>query len=303
MKVSKWKQRARYRETQEKVLEALAQAYGRTEYLDKILKEITDEMWDELQPELQMILEKYLEDPDAQIDISKYPAIRMALVEVERRQHWRLLEYYWIGYNVITESLVSTYQKASKDTYAIMRQTPMWENQAVDERRRTSAQVRITDTYITSEVLPIPWCQDNKVYSQRLYGHVAQFQEKLDYVLYEGVVKGRGMEWMTEAWQQLVGASAYNTARLLKTETMAMYNRGLKDSYLEMGVEYVEIVGDAECGGICLDYVDGDPIPLEEADINVELPPYHPNCACSFVAYEEIKLVENPEEDEENLEE
>jgi hypothetical protein len=49
--------------------------------------------------------------------------------------------------------------------------------------------------------LPIPWCQDNKVYSQRLYGHVAQFQEKLDYVLYEGVVKGRGMEWMTEAWQ------------------------------------------------------------------------------------------------------
>ena len=70
-----------------------------------------------------------------------------------------------------------------------------------------------------------------------------------------------------------------------------MYNRGLKDSYLEMGVEYVEIVGDAECGGICLDYVDGDPIRLEEAEINDDLPPYHPNCACSFVVWEE----ENPE--------
>jgi hypothetical protein len=110
MNVSKRKQLARYRETQEKVLEALAEAYGKTDYLYKVLKEITDEMWDELRPELQMILEKYLEDPHMKIDISKYPAIRLALVEAERKQHWRLLEYFWIGYNVITESLAETYK-------------------------------------------------------------------------------------------------------------------------------------------------------------------------------------------------
>lgn len=299
MNVSKRKQLARYRETQEKVLEALAEAYGKTDYLYKVLKEITDEMWDELRPELQMILEKYLEDPHMKIDISKYPAIRLALVEAERKQHWRLLEYFWIGYNVITESLAETYKQASKDTYLIMNEIPAWENSKIDATLRASAEIRITDTYITSEVLPIPWCKDGKVYSQRLYGHIANFQSKLDYVLREGITNGRGMEWMTEAWRKLVGASAYDTARLLKTETMAMYNRGLKDSYLEMGVEYVEIVGDAECGGICLDYVDGDPIPLEDAEINVELPPYHPNCACSFVSYEETKIVEeNADEDE-----
>lgn len=296
MYVSKWKQRARYRETQEKVLEALALAYTKTDYLDQILKEITDEAWEELRPELQMIIEKYLKDPHMQLDISKFPAIRMTLVEIERKQLWRWTEYCWLGYQVITDSLVETYQKASQDTYAIMQLVPLWQDQSVDQGRRTAAEVRITDTYIKSDILPIPWCSDGKVYSQRLYEHVSNFQQKLDYVLYEGVVKGRGMEWMTEAWRKLVGASAYDTARLLKTETMAMYNRGLKDSYLEMGVEYVEIVGDAECGGICLDYVDGDPIPLEEAEINVELPPYHPNCACSFVAYEEVKIVENLEE-------
>ena len=86
----------------------------------------------------------------------------------------------------------------------------------------------------------------------------------------------------------MTGASAYDTARLLKTESMAMWSRSAKDTYLEMGVEYVEIVGDAECGGICLDYVGGDAIPLAEAEINDDLPPYHPNCACSFVAYEDV---------------
>lgn len=326
MNISKRKQLARYRETQERVLAALAKAYVRTDDLYSILKEITDEMWDELRPELQMILEKYLEDPHMQIDLSRYPAIRTAMLEAQQKQHWRLLEYYWIGYNVITESLIETYQQSSADAYALMGLLPLWERETptMEEVQKAALgiepqplqqytvqlnvnavapEVRITDTYITSSILPIPWCQDGKVYSQRLYGHVANFQSKLDFVLREGISNGRGMEWMEKAWRQLVGATAYDTARLLKTETMAMYNRGLKDSYLEMGVEYVEIVGDAECGGICLDYVDGDPIPLEDADINVELPPYHPNCACSFVSYEETKIVEeNVDEDEENLE-
>ena len=197
MNVNRYKQRARYRETQEKVLEALASAYMKTDYLDKILKEITDEMWEELRPELQMILEKYLEDPHMKIDLSRYPAIQMALVEAERKQHWRLLEYFWIGYNVITDSLVETYKQSSADAYALMGLLPLWERESptMEEVRRAaqgnvdiptyqitietptqiSASIRITDTYIKSDILPIPWCQDGKVYSQRLYGHVANF--------------------------------------------------------------------------------------------------------------------------------
>ena len=96
------------------------------------------------------------------------------------------------------------------------------------------------------------------------------------------------MEWMEKAFRELTGASAYDTARLLKTESMAVWSRATKDTYLEMGVEYVEIVGDAECGGICLDYV-GEALPLADAIIGDDLPPYHPNCACSFCAYTEFE--------------
>ena len=158
-----------------------------------------------------------------------------------------------------------------------------------------NAAIQVTDTYITEKVLNIPWCQDGKVYSQRLYGHVAQFQQKLAYVLEEGISKGKGMDWMMESWRKLTGSTAYDTARLLKTETMAMWSTATKAAYLEMGIEYVEIVGDAECGGICLDYVDGAPIPLAEAEIGDLLPPYHPNCACSYVAYEETVEIPSDE--------
>jgi len=83
-----------------------------------------------------------------------------------------------------------------------------------------------------------------------------------------------------------VGAAAYGAKVLIRTETMATQAKATKDAYLEAGIERVEIIGDAECGGICLDYMDG-PIELNGAAVGVELPPYHPNCACSFCAYDE----------------
>lgn len=276
---------------QRQVLSALADAYKRTADLYKVLEEIMDEMWEQLEPELQTIIEKYLRDPYTgdirKIDLSKYPAIEYAIKEAQMREVWRITERQWIAYNVITESLTETYQKASKDVYIILQRTPMWKDNTQPPHLQAKAEVRITDTYITSQVLPIPWCSDGKTYSQRLYEHTANFQKKLDFVLREGLTNGKGMEWMQWAWRQLTNATAYDTARLIKTETMAFYNKGLLDTYLEAGVEYVEIVGDAECGGICLDYVDEGPIRLEGAQINVELPPYHPNCACSFVEWEE----------------
>ena len=99
---------------------------------------------------------------------------------------------------------------------------------------------------------------------------------------------------MMGAWRKLTHSAAYDSARLLKTETMAMWSLATKESYLTMGIEYVEIVGDAECGGICVDYV-GEPIPLREAELGDDLPPYHPNCACSFIAYIEEASTEEEE--------
>lgn len=91
---------------------------------------------------------------------------------------------------------------------------------------------------------------------------------------------------MMQAWRKLTGSMAYDAARLLKTETMAMWSQATKDAYLDMGIEYVEILGEAACGEICLDYV-GQIIPLATAELGDELPPYHPNCACDYIAYKE----------------
>lgn len=274
--------------TVELVLRLLAEAYDDQHALDKILKEISDEVFAELAKEIQKLADDGKINLDAKIDLYNNPALYTALKRIEAKQLQRFTEYCWIGAQVIGESLVRAYSTTLAETYQMFNYTKGLDPHNLSSGPKSyNVYVQTTDTYIREKVLNVPWCQDGKIYSDRLWGHVAQFQQKLSYVLEEGIRKGRGMEWMMQAWQKLAGGTAYNTARLLKTETMAMWSRATKDAYLEMGIEYVAIVGDAECGGICLDYVDGEPIPLAEAEIGDLLPPYHPNCACSFVAWEE----------------
>lgn len=192
------------------------------------------------------------------------------------------MEYAWIMMKVCEETMYQTYKDTMIETYKIFE--PAFTYSLEDKIKQVNIQV--TDTYFTKSKIKIPWCQDGKIYSDRIYSNVANFESKLNFVLKEGLEKGKGYEWMVEAWRKLAKTSAYEAARLIKTETVAMWSLATKETYLDMGIEYVEIIGDAACGEICTDYV-GEIVPLREAELGDELPPYHPNCACEYIAYQE----------------
>ena len=140
---------------------------------------------------------------------------------------------------------------------------------------------------IKKEKVLRPWCKDGKTFIDRVEANTKDMDDKLRMVIIQGIKRGWSLEKMTQVLRTITGMAAYKAARLLRTETMAVYSKVTKEMYLEKGIEYIEIIGDAACGGICLDYV-GEAIPLREAELGDDLPPYHPNCACSFCAYEEF---------------
>lgn len=237
-------------------------------------------------------------DLNKKIRLRDHPAIYKALKEIEYKQWRDFTEWSWIGYQVITESLMRSYRETIIWTYDTFRpKIP-----SAPTINSLDVQVQITDTYITNSYLKIPWCQDGKVYSDRLWGNVANFMDKLSFVLEEGVTRGKGMDWMMDAWKKLTHTAGYEVARLLKTETMAMWSRATKEAYLNMGIEYVEIVNPEPCDEVCSDYV-GEIIRLAEAELGDELPPYHPNCVCDYHAYREDvdrdEIEEEPVEEEE----
>lgn len=288
--------------TIELVLSLLEQAYQDEAKLDRVLKELSEDVFRELVEELKVLEKNGKIDLSKPFDLRRNSNVYQALKRYETLQLRRLTEYYWIGYQVMTESLTRTCVQTLDKTYAMFNYKTHNPYRISAPKVEIKALIEVRDTNVYERYVKIPWCQDGKTYSDRLYKHVSQFQQKLAFVLEEGITKGKGLDWMISSWRKLTGATAYDAARLLKTETMAMWSQTTKSAYLEMGIEYVEILGDALCGGICLDYM-GEPIPLAEAQLGDLLPPYHPNCACSYVAYEEAvpeELKEEIELDEED---
>ncbi len=272
--------------TVEMLLQMLEEAYKDEYKFDIFLYKVSEEVIKNYEKELKKLLKKGI-DLNKRIDIYDNPNLYSLVKELENKEWEHIISCAWFAMMVYEDSLTRTF----KDTFI---QTQILFAPSISTlpsslgKEYFDTKVQITDTYITSHYLKIPWCQDGKIYSDRLYGHVANFQSKLNYVLEQGITQGKGMDWMIEAWRKLTGSTASAAARLLKTETVAMWSQATKEAYLDMGIEYIEIVGDAECGGVCLDYV-GDVVPLREAELGAELPPYHPNCACSYIAFEETK--------------
>ena len=136
-----------------------------------------------------------------------------------------------------------------------------------------------------NEIVTKPWCPDNKTFKDRIWDNTKDMDLTLRKIIVQGFRRGWSTERMTQLLQNVTGLAAYKARRLIRTETLAVWSKTTKEMYLEEGIAHIEIIGDAACGGICTDYV-GNVITLEEAEVGDELPPYHPNCCCSYCAYE-----------------
>lgn len=268
--------------TVEFILSLLADAYEDEKKLAEMIEMLLEEFEISVKQDLDKLIKDGLLHLDEKINLENHPRLYVALKEIERKELRRFVDWCWMGAQVIKESMMRSYKDTVRATYVIYNRPNI--SKGIPE-------IQIRDFHIEQTAIKIPWCQDGKTYSDRLYGHIKDFQGKLAFILEQGIRKGKGYDWMVSAWRKLTKSTLYETERLLKTETMAMWSMATKEVLLSIGVEYVEIVGDAVCGGICLDYV-GEAIPLREAEMGDLLPPFHPNCACSFVEYTEEIFVE-----------
>lgn len=138
---------------------------------------------------------------------------------------------------------------------------------------------------VKDEIVHQPWCSDGKTFNERIWANTKDMDLNLRKVIVQGFRRGWDVNRMSQILQNITGMAAYKARRLIRTETLAVWSKTTKEMYLEEGIMHVEIIGDAACGGICNDYV-GNVISLADAELGDELPPYHPNCCCSYCAYE-----------------
>ncbi len=146
--------------------------------------------------------------------------------------------------------------------------------------------VAMIDEKRISAVLKTPWANDGKNFSQRLWTSREQLIGTLQAELTCALITGADSASVAKTIAQKMNAAEYAASRLVQTEITRIITESDKDTFAEMNIDEVEIVGtlDGHTCGTCGD-MDGNHMPRSEAHAGTTAPPFHPNCRCVIVPY------------------
>ena len=138
------------------------------------------------------------------------------------------------------------------------------------------------------KILARPWADDGQAFSARLWGTQEKLITVLQTELTRGILSRRDAGDIGTAVAKRMNAAQYAGVRLVQTETTRIITEADKDTFGEMGIEQVEIVGtlDRNTCGTCGD-LDGQVMKRTDARAGSTAPPFHPNCRCCIVPYDE----------------
>ena len=162
--------------------------------------------------------------------------------------------------------------------------------------------VAMIDEKRISAVLKTPWAADGKNFSQRLWTSREQLIGTLQAELTRALITGADSASVAKTIAQKMNAAEYAASRLAQTEITRIITESDKDTFAEMDIDEVEIVGtlDGHTCGTCGD-MDGNHMPRSEVHAGTTAPPFHPNCRCVIVPYygdefrDEYRIMRDPE--------
>lgn len=135
------------------------------------------------------------------------------------------------------------------------------------------------DKFAVEQAVKTPWTKDGREFSGRIWKDKTEFQQNLRATLSNAMSKGESIQKSVKEFKRIYGNTTFNTSRLIRTETLAIHNKASVDSYKALGMEYLEVLPEADACSVCQEHA-GKLIPVEEANEGWNIPPFHPNCKC-----------------------
>ena len=211
------------------------------------------------------------------------------LTSMQFQMRYILYELYSDVNNELTDGL--------KEFYADEREQMTYEAQMARGRFEPVAMI---DEKRISAVLKTPWATDGKDFSARLWNNREQLVSTLQSELTRALITGADSASVVKTIAKKMNAAQYAASRLVSTEITRIITASDIDTFAEMDIDEVEVVGtlDLHTCDTCGD-MDGNHMPRTEAKEGITAPPFHPNCRCVIVPYfgdnEEARATRNPE--------
>ena len=136
------------------------------------------------------------------------------------------------------------------------------------------------DPEVIDKLLNSKWSGKN--YSERIWDNTQNLADSVKEEMLMGVLTGKSEKQMADTIVEKFAVGAYNSRRLICTESDFISNALDMEAYREADIEMVRFcaVHDMKTSPICQTH-DHSTIPLDKAVQGVNVPPLHPNCRSS----------------------
>ena len=209
-----------------------------------------------------------LENASAKKHISRYEQIETQMRQIEEKLYAEYNNecYGYLG-NVVRDSYYKTAYEIEKGTGI-----------GVNIHRLNA---KLVEKYLTH-----PWCQDGKVFSDRIWQRKDELVRTLDQELTRQLITGADPQKSIDAIAAKFDVSKRQAGTLVMTESAAIASEASKDSMKDLGVEEYEILAtlDSHTSEICQE-MDGKHFRMSEYEPGLTAPPFHPNCRSTTIPY------------------
>lgn len=142
------------------------------------------------------------------------------------------------------------------------------------------------------EILKNKWSGEH--YSKRIWRNTDVLAEKLEEVITSGLMTGKSSKKMAMELEELTDYGKFAAERIIRTETTYISNAAEVESYKECGIDkYVFLATlDLRTSKVCREH-DKKIYNVKDAEAGVNLPPLHPYCRSTTIAYKDEETLKN----------
>lgn len=140
-------------------------------------------------------------------------------------------------------------------------------------------------TEAAQQVIDGIWCADGKHWSSRVWSNTTLLQDRIEKGIFDCVARGAKKSELIKQLQADFGVGFHEAQRIARTELSYVQNQAALNKYKEAGIEMYQLLAahdDRTCD-ICAE-MDGQKFRLDEAQVGVNYPPFHPNCRTTVLA-------------------
>lgn len=128
----------------------------------------------------------------------------------------------------------------------------------------------------------------NATYSERLWNDIDALRQRINIQVQRSLIRGLNPVEIARGFlpelKSDVQKTRYATERLARTEMSRVLTDAQMESFKKNGYDEYVVVCEATACRLCQPY-DGEHYKIDEREVALNAPPFHPNCLCSTAAY------------------